>query len=348
MNYAADRSTIAPLRPDPGALARAALQSVARAAIHAGRNAGKYHLEKNPWPNDRSLDWLTRAPTSPTKISDAPALMQLAVSFLKSLVPVSASAAVLDQVISLSLDGVSSVSCPGITLPAAAWVSEAAPIPVGQGVTSAGVTMSPNKLALIVPLTREMIEGSNAEPIMRQVLLENVGGSLDLALFSNAAGVPGLSPPGLLNGVAALTATAAGANAMVEDLGNLAQALAPVAGNADVLIVAAIKQAAVLRMALFNPTNIYASNALPAGRVIAIAPAAIVAAIGAPEVTASIDTTLIMANPAADVVSAGSPSVTGAPSRSLFQTDTLGLRFRLDASWAKRGAGVAWVDAVNW
>ena len=63
------------------------------------------------------------------------------------------------------------------------------------------------------------------------------------------------------------------------------------------------------------------------------------------DISASIDTTIHMASPAADLVA--SPSTVAAPQRSIFQTDSLALRYTQELSWAKRGAGVAIITGVN-
>jgi hypothetical protein len=345
MNY--DRS-ITPLRPDHNALARAALTSVTRAAIMAGRNAGKRVAEASEWPEDRAVEWLLRSAVSPTKISDAAGLARLAVEFLRSLVPVSASAAVLDASISLSWDNLAQISIPGLTLPTAAWVGEGAPIPVIQGTSSTAATLTPSKLATAIVLSHEMVSGSNAEAIMRMVLVENIAATLDAALFGNAAAVPGTSPAGLLNGLSSLTPASAGAAAMVSDISALAQALGPVSGASQPILITNPRQAAVIKMTVFvDPFVVLPSNAIPDKTVIGIVPSAVVSVIGAPEITASIETTVHMASPASDIVS--SPGTVAAPSRSVFQTDSLVLKFRMDAAWVRRAtAGVQFVSATNW
>src|SRR5215475_3907344 len=105
------------------------------------------------------------------------------------------------------------------------------------------VPLTPSKLASIAVLTREMIDGNNAEAVMTQVLKEPVATSLDAASLSASAAVAETSPAGILNGVAALPASPAGQNPMALDLANLAEALAPVAGSGHMVIVAAPKQA---------------------------------------------------------------------------------------------------------
>ena len=111
--------------------------------------------------------------------------------------------------------------------------------------TGAGPSLEPYKLATIVLLTREMIDGSNAEAIVRQALLDSTAPALDASLFSNNAGTPGLQPPGLLNGVTPITASTSTnkTEAMDDDLAALVQAIAARAGNGSVAFVAAPAQA---------------------------------------------------------------------------------------------------------
>jgi hypothetical protein len=335
------------LRPDPDALARNVLRSLARAAIHVGRNAGKRTIEKHPWPEDRAaIDWLTRAPVSPASMAGSTALTHVQLNFLPSLIPVSAAAAVLVRTVQLSLDGVASVSCPAVSLPTAGWIGEGQAIPVLQGTASAAATLSPYKIAAIIVLTHEMIIGGNAETVMTQVLQENIGASLDAVFLTNAAASAGVSPPGILNGAISVTPAAAGAGAIVTDVSALVAALAPVSGASEVVLIAAPKQAQAIRNVLIDPPLTLTSNALADKTVVAIAPSAIVSSIGAPNIAASIDTTIHMANPAAELVT--SPGVVAASQRSIFQTDAIALRFTMDATWAKRGAGVAMITGANW
>src|SRR5262249_1540757 len=147
----------------------------------------------------------------------------------------------------------SSISVPSIALPANAigFVAEGAPIPALQG-TSSGPVLSPRKLAAIVGLTGELLRSSNAESATRQVLIEGVGASLDHALFDANAG-DATRPPGLLDGIAPLTPAAAGPSKgeiIVDDLQALGLAIAPVAGNNNVAIVASVDAAIAARMRL--------------------------------------------------------------------------------------------------
>jgi hypothetical protein len=347
MNYSSSERQPIPLRPDRGALARDALRSVARACLLAVRSAGKNATERNPWAADRAVSILltTRSAVSPTKTSDFAALSQVETNFLPSLLPASAAAAVLGQALQLSFDGIASINVPSVVIPSAAFVGEGQPIPVLQGTATALTALMPSKLASLIALTREMVDGANGEAIMTQLLKESVAASLDAAFFSaNAA--TGISPAGILNGVAPIAASPAGQNPMVSDLANLAEALAPVSGSGHMIIIAAAKQTTAIKGLLIDPPPVYASNALPAGTVIGIIAESIAGAVGAPSVAASIETTIHAASPAAELVS--SPGAVAAPQRSIFQTDSLALRLIQDCGWIRRGNGVQWIQNCNW
>jgi hypothetical protein len=87
----------------------------------------------------------------------------------------------------LSFDGAAQINVPALTLPYAEFLGEGQAIPIVQGTSSPGAVVVPAKIGLSVPLTNEMINHSNAEQMVRMVLAENVGATLDAALFSTTA-----------------------------------------------------------------------------------------------------------------------------------------------------------------
>jgi hypothetical protein len=150
--------------------------------------------------------------------------------------------------------------------------------------TMPGSELLPYKLGTIGSLTGEMVRSSNAEAIVRQALIDSVGPALDKALFSNAAGVAGLRPPGLLNGVSATTPSVATTplDAMVADLAALASAVAPVAGKSQIVFITAPGQAIAVGLRSLA-TFVYAvlpSSAILPKTVIAIAGNALASAVG--------------------------------------------------------------------
>ena len=182
-----------PLRADYGATQRAAMTSLTRAVLSVAlRNHSRSnipHADKI-LREDKSADLVLKAATSPATLAGNAALTQIALAFVNALIPVSASAALIARSLQLQFGDSASVSVPGLSLPSAAWVGEGQAIPVQQGVSSIAATLEPYKLGVILELTGEMLRNSNAEALIRAVLISSVGPSLDAALLSNAAGVP--------------------------------------------------------------------------------------------------------------------------------------------------------------
>jgi hypothetical protein len=338
-----------PLRPDHAAQREAALIAIARACVNFARAVGKREMT-NHWPEDRQVELLMRGAMTATSMADATALATIAMQFVSSLTPISAAAALISRSLQLTFDRAAQISVPSLTLPNAAFIGEGEPIPVVAGNTLPPALLDPHKLATIVPLTNEMIYNTNAEAIVRQALTENVGAALDAALFSTAAAVPGTRPPGILNGVTPLAASAAApVDAMVEDIAAIAAALAPAAGGASPVLIAAPAQAAALTLRTsrdFWP--VLASNALPNTSVIGIVPAALATAVETPRIEAGPHATLHFEDTTpGEIVDVG--GVLAAPAKSMFQTVSVGPRFILPVTWARRSPdAVAWIDSTKW
>src|SRR5262249_61405659 len=139
---------------------------------------------------------------------------------------------------------------PGRALGAAAagaWVGEGGAAPVRALTLTNAAILRPRKLEVLSIVTREMVESSNIEAVVRQTLGEATGLSLDLAMFSNFAG-DGTRPPGLFQS-AALTPTAGGGvNAMFTDIKALFGALAAAGGGKSTVVIAALPQSATLTL----------------------------------------------------------------------------------------------------
>jgi hypothetical protein len=168
----------------------AGMRSFVRSCLCVGLSA----LDKSVRPGDIARRWedravglVLRAAVSPTSLANTPALATIAVAFLEALRPMSAGADLLARGVALNFAGAAQITVPGIAVPTASFVAEGNPIPVVTAPTSAGPTLSPHKLAVITTLTGELMRGSNAETLLRQVLLESTGPALDAVLFSNAA-----------------------------------------------------------------------------------------------------------------------------------------------------------------
>jgi hypothetical protein len=316
--------------------------------LDASRRSGDQARRK--WGGDRDMDLILRAAVSPATIAGSGPLAHVTVSLLQALAPTSAGADLLSRGIALSFDGAAQVSVPAIALPTGGFVAEGSPIPVVMAATSAGTTLTPHKLATITSLTGEMIRNSNAEALVRQVLLESTGPTVDKAVFSTSAA--GAAPAGLLYGISGLTpATGTDKNQIiVDDMQALATAVAPVASNGEIVLVASPDVAVALKLRLYNTVMwpVLTSGSLAAKTVIAIAVNAVVSAVeGAPTIEARQDVEMhFETNPAEIVTAAGTVAT---PVGSMFQKDAVALKLRWPISWALRNlTGVAYMTGVNW
>ncbi|UVO30167.1 phage major capsid protein [Bradyrhizobium arachidis] len=324
------------------------VRSLARACLDVCRKV-REPLAKASWQDDRNVPLLIRAAQQPTSTTDAAALMAVIMHLVESLVPISAAAQVIARSLGLAFDHATQLSIPAVSLPAAGWVGEGRPIPVQQGATT-GKLLDPHKVAVIVVLTNEMLRNTRAEAIVRQTLSETTAASLDALLFSTSPGIPGQQPPGLLNGIPPLTPANPGnpLDAMVADLQQLAKALAPVSGSGTPMLIAAPAQA--VSLAMLAPRDIwpvFPSAALPDKTVVGLVPEAIATVVEPPRIDASGEMAAHMESSPTDVVDIG--GVFARPIMSTFQTDSVGLRLVIPATWGPRSpSAITWLQSVNW
>jgi hypothetical protein len=107
------------------------------------------------------------------------------------------------------------------------------------------------------------------------------------------------------------------------------------------MLVAAPGQFVPLSMNARNPWAVLMSAALPAGTVIGLVPGALATVVEPPRIEASAAMVQMDDQPSVD------PMV--GPTISLYQSDKIGLKFVLPATWSLRSpSGVAWVENVTW
>jgi hypothetical protein len=351
-----------PLRPDPDAIGRANVSSLMRACVAI--MAGAYDKVTRPadvlarnWPHDRDAAQLleTRAASSPATTGSLSALMSRTIAdFLDTLTPASAGAALLGQGLQLTFGSNVAISVPAFVASAAnvGWVDEGAPIPVRQLNVLGGPILAPDKLAVIAVLSNEMFSGSNAELLTRDALSQSAALALDAALLDANASTSA-RPAGLRFGISALTASVLTdrTEAMLADIATVAGGVAPVAGNAPIVLIAAPVRAMTLRLRAPRelPLTVLASSAVAAGDLIAIAPPALVSATGLVRIGASRDALIHMETNPTAISIPGTPNVIAAPVSSTWQTDTISLRLLMTASWGLRHpSGLAWLTATAW
>ena len=328
-----------------------------RAIIALGRSQGDAAATaRRTWPGDaETVKVIEKGAVTPltTTTSGAPVATRVS-DLINILGPSSASGALIARAMQLSFDDYATLSIPGVTASATgvAFIAEGAPFPIKQLVTSAA-SVKPRKIAMGLVATKELINGSNAEALMRAVLAENLTLGLDALMF-DATDTDGIRPAGLRFGVNAIAATSGGGNeALIADLANIAAALAPVAGQ-QIAYVASPKQSAkiILRRTMNLPFPVLSSAALADGIVMGVAlNALVIAGDAAPRIDTSTETIVHMeqSSPLPITTGGATPSF-AAPVRSLFQTDAVGIRLIMELDWTLRATSgaVAWTQSVTW
>lgn len=253
---------------------------------------------------------------------------------------------------------------------AGSFVGEGMAIPVRQGAFTSQ-TLTPKKVAVISTWTREMNDHSipAIEGLLRQAIQEDTAIAIDSVLL-DANPATTIRPAGLLNGVAALTATAGGGlPALIGDIKQLEAAL--ITGtygnvrspawlmNPGDLLSAALASAPntgifpfrdEIRGGTLATVPYIESSTVPSKTMIIIDAADFVVVGGeAPRLEISDQATLHTEDTTPLDLVAGSPGVVATPQRSLFQTDSLALRMVMPLNWVQRRAGtIAWTQTVTW
>jgi HK97 family phage prohead protease/HK97 family phage major capsid protein len=321
------------------------------------------------------VDWLARAATAPamtTVAGWAAELVQTVYSaFMETLMPKSIFPRLSAKGLTLDFGRAGRISVPTRALTpsiAGSFVGEGQPIPVRQAAFAAQI-LTPKKMAVITTWTREIDVASvpAIEGLLRQAIQDDTAIAIDSVLL-DANPATAIRPAGLLNGVTPLTATAGGGfNALVGDIKQLTGALltatrgnvrAPVfIMNPQQVLSAGLTPAPSTGTFPFDTSGgqlngwpIIDSGTVPMGEVIAMDAADFVSAGESPRFEISDSATIHEEDTAPlPIVGGGGTPVTANPVRSLWQTDSLGLRMILPMTWANRRPGtVAAISGVTW
>jgi HK97 family phage major capsid protein len=243
---------------------------------------------------------------------------------------------------------------------------------VKQGAFTA-LTLTPKKMGVITTMTREITEHStpSIEGIVRQAILEDTALAIDSILIdANAATL--IRPAGLKNGATAVGPTAGGGiAALIGDLKLLTSSLitaskgnlrAPVwIMNPGDALAAQLTQAAAggdfpFMEDISNGTlmgyPVITSTTIAVDSMILMDAADFITATGdTPRFDVSDQAVLHMEDttPAAIGGNVGTVPTVAVPARSLWQTDTIGIRMIMDINWAMRRTGmVHTVTTMTW
>jgi hypothetical protein len=337
-------------------LSSARTRSLARAAIAIGQNRdeGAANYAKRTWPDDRTaLEIIQRATVSPASTTSLTTFNATRISSLTDILgPSTAAAAIFRTAMAVAFDNYQQVWVPGVAASATnvAFVLQGNPIPVEQYDLSGGVTLTAGtKIGFISAITRELVEGSNAEAVVSAKMREDFTLGLETILLDATAGTA-TRPAGLRYNVNKTTAaTGGGISALAGDLSTLGAKVAAVGGN-EIMFVAAAKEAIRAKCLLPSsfPYPILPSGGLSDGTLVAIAPRALCVASTDARLDVRKEGVLVMDTAPSAFSTAGTPNTVAAPIRSVWQSDCVAIRLLADCVWGWRGAGIAWTDTVTW
>jgi HK97 family phage major capsid protein len=254
---------------------------------------------------------------------------------------------------------------------AGSFVGEGMPIPVRMGQFAAQV-LTPKKLGVITTWSKEAGDHSipALEGLLRDAMQEDTAIAIDSVLL-DANPATAIRPPGIFNGVTPITATAGGGiNAMIGDFKNLVSAITAATHgrlrapawlmNPGQLVSGKLAMAASTGIFPFKEEMdegnllgfpIIDSSTVPLATV-ALIDCADFVMVGAEAPRLEISDVATIheedTNPL-PISSPGAPATVAAPVRSLWQTDSLGLRLIQPLNWTVRRPGVvSVVQGVTW
>jgi hypothetical protein len=275
---------------------------------------------------------------------------------LISLGPASAGSELLQMGTVLDWGNSAKISVPGVVADKsnATFVGQGSPIPV-RTLSVAAVSLTPSKLATIFYLTQEQLDSSNAEQLVRLVMIDSLAVALDTYLFDANAATSD-RPAGLLNGVSAISppTTGGGSTALLQDLGKLINAISPTSAGLpssglNICFVCDPGTAVKLKY-LAGPKfdmPVLASNGVTANTIIAVALNALISVVDPmPRVQASRDAASHLHTVPAEIVTSSGTVAT--PIKTAFQTDTVGIKFVANVAWGLRLASLACMDSKHY
>jgi hypothetical protein len=298
--------------------------------------------------------FVTRATTSPLTTTTAAAVMATGQGTFAALAPSAAFARLLTRCsLAFNFDQQKKVMVPSMAASASdvGFVAEGGGtmLPVIGGTVSAA-TLEPRTLGCLIVLSREALVHSlpNAEQVIRARLAAGLALSIDSKMFDAVAGDT-VRPPGLLNGVSATVASTETikGEAMRADVAALVGAVSVVANGAPIVLIAAPKQAAAyaIEYGAQAPFEMFPSNALTAGVVIAIATNTLAHAVDpTPTFELGEQGAILM-----DTAPGSGSLLASGTVQSLWQSGMVGLKCVFEADWALcTSSGVAWTQSVTW
>jgi hypothetical protein len=347
MGYAQPVKEFVTSRPSVKSLVRAC----AAAAIGALERVPATKIAKREWNYDPGVEWLvSKSPSMPLEIADAPTIVQTVMpDFIATLSSQYVAAArIFKEGLQLSFGRAGTIAVPTIfgDPSLAAFVQEGYPIPVVQPNVEPLTTLTPYKIAAIVVLTTEMVQSSNVEVLMNDVLARSVGLALDKVLLDNQPAAPE-RPAGLRYGITSIAADSSPdpVAAMVADISNLLTTLAPIIARPPILVQSGARTMTAQLLSHHGLDPLIAQGSVSmrgTTDMIMIAPDVIVSALGdMPEISASRESALQMEDAPTELMNG--------PTGSMWQQDCVAVKVRLPITWGARAStGITWTTATHW
>lgn len=293
--------------------------------------------------------------------------------FIEALDGRSVFPALRNSGLALNLDSAGTAYVPGVAAGGAngSFFAEGNPIRVGK-ITTDNRTLTSRKVGVIIAFSREAAKRStpDLEALFSRRILADTAATIDSTLL-DATDEDATRPGGLLYdqvASAAIAATASGYGggdhvAVMEDFKALMQPFIDANAADGITVIMNPKQGLALDF-MVGPDgalgdwfararerfSFVESTHATAGRLIAVRAEDFASAVGSVEFEMSNQATLHMEDAAPAALSAtGSPNTVAAPIRSLFQTDSKGIRMVMDINWRMMRAGmVRWINGTSW
>jgi hypothetical protein len=308
--------------------------------------------------DDDGARQVLKAASSPLTTSNYAAIQST--KFVEMLAPDCAAAKLLALGYKFDLSGINSIKLPfigGGGRPAKpAFIAEGQPAPAPNLATS-GAILGPTCKVLIQSVISGELQSASAEAaqeIVGMALSISTAQSLDNALFSSTAAVPGVSPAGILNGITPiLSGGATGLAGCAADLGGLAQAIGAAGISIDDMVIVTTPALATKVRIYAGPRfddRVFSSAYVQSGQLIGIVPQGLASGYqGQVSLETSLAATIVTDDTSPPQIGTpGSPNVVAAPTLSAFQAYLVVVMVRARMAWTVQPGAVALVTGANW
>jgi len=246
------------------------------------------------------------------------------------------------------------------------WVGQSKGIPVTNADFST-VSLTPLKVAAIATMSKELVRDSSpaAEALVRDALVQASSQKVDSTFFSTAAASAGVSPAGILNGVAGHNSHGTSIDGVIADVrllyeifqgyknaSGLAIVTTPSMAKALSLMQNALGQFAFPGVSQMGGTllgdTVYTGDNVTSGHFILLKPSDIYR-IGDTGVSVSVTDVATIEQDSAPAGAGDVPTAASATLMSMWQTESIGVKVVRSVNFAKRRShAVQYIDNADY